>query len=321
MSALALRGPAWVTVRRHRRPLWVALTLLVLSAGTVVGLRVWAASEKPECADAGITACGDHYFQYDEARSAGKWALEYGATGMFVIALLVAAFVAGPMVARDLESGTYKMLWTQSMTPRSWLTAKIAVPAVVVTVGVTVLAGAYRWTWAYLAEGEGGFSTLTWYDPLTYGSIGPVAVAYALLAVAVGALAGLLVRRTVVAMAVATLTTGTIWLIIAAFLRPFLWPMRTATGDTAKEAMVTTWRIEDGMLTASGERLGWEPCFGRPELSPPQCMADRGGVTDFADFHPASHFWPLQLVETGIVLGVAALATVAAFSVLRRRHA
>jgi hypothetical protein len=35
--------------------------------------------------------------------------------------------------------------------------------------------------------------------------------------------------------------------------------------------------------------------------------------------HPASHFWPLQLVETGIVLAVAALATAAAFALLRRR--
>ncbi|MFF8938856.1 ABC transporter permease [Streptomyces paradoxus] len=35
--------------------------------------------------------------------------------------------------------------------------------------------------------------------------------------------------------------------------------------------------------------------------------------------HPASHFWPLQLVETGIVLAVAALATAASFALLRRR--
>lgn len=37
-------------------------------------------------------------------------------------------------------------------------------------------------------------------------------------------------------------------------------------------------------------------------------------------FHPESHFWPLQLVETGILLTLAAIATLAAFVFLRRRH-
>ncbi|WP_328495053.1 hypothetical protein OHS59_21540 [Streptomyces sp. NBC_00414] len=37
--------------------------------------------------------------------------------------------------------------------------------------------------------------------------------------------------------------------------------------------------------------------------------------------HPESHYWPMHLVETGIVLGVAGLATGAAFLVLRRRTA
>lgn len=37
--------------------------------------------------------------------------------------------------------------------------------------------------------------------------------------------------------------------------------------------------------------------------------------------HPASHYWPLQLVETGIVLALTALACWACFALLRRRTA
>ncbi|MBT2526125.1 ABC transporter permease [Streptomyces sp. ISL-99] len=323
MSALALRGPVWVTVRRHRRPLWAALALVVLSAATVIGLRVWTASRQAKCPDGDLTACGDDIFQYSDAHRTSLWAMEYGATGMLVIALLVAAFVAGPMVARDLESGAYRMLWTQSATPGAWLMARIVVPAVVVAAGVSALAGVYRWSWTYLAEGEGGFSALSWHDPFTYGAIGPASAAYALLAVAVGALAGLLVRRTVAAMAVAGLTTGAVALLMAGAVREHLWPVQTVTGVRATEALTSSWVTVDGMLTASGERLDWEPCYSpaRADLEPAKCMAERGGVTNFADIHPSSHFWPLQLVETGIVLGVAALVTVAAFFVLRRRHA
>lgn len=48
-------------------------------------------------------------------------------------------------------------------------------------------------------------------------------------------------------------------------------------------------------------------------------MADRDITGWFVDNHPPSHLWPLQLVETGIVLALTALAVTAAFRVLRRR--
>lgn len=41
----------------------------------------------------------------------------------------------------------------------------------------------------------------------------------------------------------------------------------------------------------------------------------------FSTYHPASHFWPLQLMETGIVLAITATATTTAFVLLRRRTA
>lgn len=50
------------------------------------------------------------------------------------------------------------------------------------------------------------------------------------------------------------------------------------------------------------------------------CLASLGASERYHDYHPASHFWPLQLVETGILLALAALAVFAAFRVLRRLH-
>ncbi|WP_445280683.1 hypothetical protein [Streptomyces sp. DSM 118148] len=47
----------------------------------------------------------------------------------------------------------------------------------------------------------------------------------------------------------------------------------------------------------------------------------RNAGGDFAVYHPASHFWPLHLVETGVVLALTTLAATAAFRVLRRRAA
>ncbi|MFI5828593.1 hypothetical protein ACIA6C_15280 [Streptomyces sp. NPDC051578] len=49
---------------------------------------------------------------------------------------------------------------------------------------------------------------------------------------------------------------------------------------------------------------------------------DISGPVDFIGtrYHPESHFWPLQLLESALVLALAAAAIVAAFAFLRRRH-
>lgn len=49
-----------------------------------------------------------------------------------------------------------------------------------------------------------------------------------------------------------------------------------------------------------------------------KCFTDHGVTGYYLDYHPASHFWPLQLIGTGIVLTVAAAAVGTAFWLLRR---
>ncbi|MEU1850215.1 hypothetical protein ABZ499_13310 [Streptomyces sp. NPDC019990] len=55
-------------------------------------------------------------------------------------------------------------------------------------------------------------------------------------------------------------------------------------------------------------------CWGEPN-----CPAESAITGYYAVYHPSSHFWPLQLMETGIALAFAAVAVVAAFWLLRRR--
>jgi hypothetical protein len=50
-----------------------------------------------------------------------------------------------------------------------------------------------------------------------------------------------------------------------------------------------------------------------------RCLEARGATGIYAEYHPASHYWPLQFVETGIVLALAAAAVAASFWLLRRR--
>jgi len=122
---------------------------------------------------------------------------------------------------------------------------------------------------------------------------GPATVAYGLCALAVGALTALLLRRALPALAV---SVAAMWLLnlVLERCRASLWPPVTRTSGTRFELPESAWQLEWGRTASGGHR---------------------------ATYHPPSHFWPLHLVETGIVLAVTALATAAAFALLNRRTA
>lgn len=316
-----LRGPVRVLLRQHRRSLWAAGALPVLGTTIVVGLRIWVAvaSSDERCADGDTTRCGDGTYQPTSARAAAEAYLSDGGTVVLLLAALIGIFVAGPLIARELESGTFRLAWAQSVSPAQWLAARLALPAALVTAGVTVFVLVYRWGWSGLHSNPHA-SRLSWHENGIHPALGPTAVAYALLALAVGALCAVAVRRTVLSMSLTALVLGTVMLGFGK-RRYELWPTVRFLGGDGPSG--DAWQIESGMLTASGKELYWKDCFGAgmttPE-DPASCLRNHGGITYFADYHPASHFWPLQLVETGILLALAALAVVVAFRVLRRRH-
>ncbi|MDX3506282.1 ABC transporter permease [Streptomyces sp. ATCC51928] len=316
---VTLRGPARVLLRLHRKALWAAGVLLVLGIGIVVALRVWMASAKELCADGDITPCGGPVYQPSYARTSTELFLSDGGTVLLLLAGLIGVFVAGPLIARELESGTFRLAWAQSVSPAHWLAARLAVPAALAVIGLTVLIAVYRWgLWALRGY---PYSHLTpWYASGVFPGTGPALLGFALLAVAVGALCAVLVRRTLLSMSLTALVLGVVALGLGkrryelwpAVLRQSAGPVQLGPGD---------WDIDMGWLTESGRKLYWQDCDVAYSLRDIEtCMRERGAVDYFAEVHPASHYWPLQLVETGILLALAALAVFAAFRVLRRLH-
>ncbi|MFD8210980.1 hypothetical protein ACFV2S_31815 [Streptomyces sp. NPDC059695] len=321
MTALALKGPYWVTVRQHRSTLRTALVLAALAAAVLITARLWSDSaaealRAARCAvDSTEGSCFEAVRAYTDDRWLSRHLVEYVGLGMIALPVLLGAVVAGPVVARELESGTYKMAWTQSVSPTRWLAAKLAVPTALVITCVPLLSLVFHWSWS---TGPSNDFPTYWYDLTIFSSTGTLPTANALLGIALGTFVGLLVRRTVVAMGVAAVATGGIMTALA-WLRPGLWPAETLTGRELSLRVSDAWVLGDGMVTASGERVGWEYCSTRAETAR-ACLVGRGGVADYVDFHPSTHFWPLQLVETGILLALAALAVLTAFRVLRARH-
>ncbi|MEU2179303.1 ABC transporter permease [Streptomyces thermolilacinus] len=308
-------------VRLHRTAL---RTLAALGATALVvlgGLRLWAATARDEaaCAAGDWQGCEDRLFNGQGTPSGLlRLALEYASLGLLFLPVLIGAFVAGPMIARELESGTYRLAWTQSAAPSRWLTSRLVVPVAAAAAGAVAVSAVFRFAVAPLRESY----AFGWHVRGVYEVLGPVLAAQCALAVCVGAVMGLLVRRTVAAMAVTGAATGLILLVTGA-ARWHLWPTVTTTsGDTSRAGVTPAPHdalVRDtGFLTENG-RLPLSGCWERTGGGTP-CTGD-GIIGRYAVHHPSAHFWPLQLVETGILLAVAALAALAAYRLLARRHA
>src|SRR3954452_2229758 len=108
---------------------------------------------------------------------------------------LLGLFWGAPLVAREFETGTYRLVWTQGVTRGRWLLTKLAVGGL----ATVAVAGALTLTvtWWYRARDHvGGASP---YAVLDRRDVAPIA--YAVFAFALGALLGAVIRRTVPAMA------------------------------------------------------------------------------------------------------------------------
>ncbi|MFD5159507.1 ABC transporter permease [Streptomyces hawaiiensis] len=329
MTAMTTRAPA-ATARRssQRRGLLLALlrlhrTALLFWLGLVAvaaGALLWAIGPGADAAWAEYRAMG-----CDEgspnlgcdlpgpANARHQTAVAVGTGLLRLLPLLTGAWAGGALIGRELESGTAQLAWTQSVSPARWLAAKLAVPALLLVTGTLALTLLHRVLWSSDRSLNGVMGWRAWHDDGVFEVNGTIAAAQALAALALGVLAGLLLRRTLPALGVAVLAVMSLVYVLDD-LRPHLWPVKTAVTAPDTTPGSGGMIVEDGALTAAGARVTYPACTGEPT-----CEAEHGITHYYADYHPASHFWPLQLVETGVLLAVAALAAGIAFVLLRRR--
>jgi hypothetical protein len=170
-----------------------------------------------------------------------------------------------PLIARELETGTSRLTWNQSITRARWLTVKLAltgVAAMAVTEGFSLL---QAWWAAPISRATGlGGSVSVFsggrFSPFVFATGGIAPVGYAAFGFALGVTAGLLIRRAVPAMALTLVIFAAVQVVMPLWVRPHLFP-----SDQTIAAIEST----------------------------------------HATFSDYSHYWPLQLVETGIFLAFA----------------
>jgi hypothetical protein len=201
----------WITWRHHRIALGgVAVFLGALAVWLwCVGLQLHHAyTAAIDCHPAGSTACSELILNFRVTGGILK-----GGFVLQPLPALIGAFVGPTVLARELETGTFRYAWTQAFGRWRSTLAKL----VLLGVAVSAMAGAFTvlvsWYYQpYLAPGR-------LYDPTSalphwlFDLRGVAFAAWTLAAFAIGALAGILIRRVVPAI-VATLAGYTVLAVV-----------------------------------------------------------------------------------------------------------
>jgi hypothetical protein len=144
---------------------------------------------------------------------------------------VIGAFWGAPLVARELEAGTHRLTWNQSVTRTRWLATKLGCTALTTAAVVGALSLAVTW-WSSPIDGalsatRGSLpSRLT---PIAFAMRGVAPVSYAVFALVLGAAIGLVIRRPVPAMALTLAVFTFVQIAVPLWVRPHLVPPSETT--------------------------------------------------------------------------------------------
>jgi hypothetical protein len=293
----------WVTWRQHRAQaiacliLFCALAVFAIAAGTWMR-NTFTSDGIPAClARSGGAGCPAVITSFVNQFS-------HGASSIINVPLIaipgLLGIVAGaPLLGRELEQGTWRLAWTQTVPRTRWLAAKLGL----VTGGLIIFGAAVTavMTWFH-APLDRVTSRLQPGPPTPEGL---TFTASLLCAFGLAVLAGLLLRNVIGAMVAAyiawevpatvvLLLSGPIHVLPPATMRITCRAGCPGTGLTSMPPV--TGHLGDFVLT----------------------VTRRGGDL-VVTYLPASRFWPLQLIQGGLFLAIAVAALSTAIWLLRKR--
>ena len=244
---------------------------------------------------------------------------------------LVGMFIGAPLVAREMETGTFRLAWTQSVTRLRWLMTKVGLlAAALALVFAAFIPLVFWWKGPFNIGGEsmmiGGQD---------YPIMGILPFAYTIFALALGLAAGALLRRTIPAMVV------TLGGYIGAAIAIWNWgrqnwlPPLSVTWNPYVSNGPTNWKNSDwilfqGYVNQAGQRLNsgdvWSTCApdgfvdNRAGSAYTACVHAHGWLSTTV-WQPADRFWAFQGIESGVLVALALALLALTVWLVRRRIA
>jgi hypothetical protein len=285
----------WLTWRQHRAQVLVTAGFLA-----VVGVLLLVHG----LGAAGLT--GDAlYARFQSLYTYISW--------LPVVPLVAGLFWGAPVLARELERGTHRLAWTQSVSRRRWVAAKLGLLGLAVTTAGLLLGLMIN---AWLSAFDGSTSADRFSDPAMFGATGVAGGAWWLFAFGLGTAAGGLTRRTMPAFAVT----------IAVFVLAMFAVFQTREYYAEPERLAAEAPLAGGFVTDSAflspagvEVNGLVPeCAAEGRDTYMDCVRD-AGYTSVLYFQPADRYWRFQWTEAGILVLVSVLlAGPVVYRVMRR---
>jgi hypothetical protein len=239
---------------------------------------------------------------------------------LLAVPVLLGAFVGGPVLARELESGTFRFAWTQGAGRVRLAVARLVPLAVVLTAAAYGLSALFSW---YISPFVQAGVTGTFPMQL-FGTMGTDFAAWTLFSFGLTAFAGVLLRRTVPAMAASIVVLTVLDVVtIMALRQHYAAPVivsgtgPTGNGDLILRNWFTTTSgvpVSQGTVFSAFARLP----FG---VTPSASMLADHHWLQWWSYQPASRWWEFQLIEGGWLLAASLVFIAATVLLIRRRPA
>jgi hypothetical protein len=325
------RRMAWVAWRQHRATLISVPAVLAAVAVFLVIFGLKAHHDYAALLHCSLNqgretqACVDAWSNFNS----DDWPVaNICAILMQLAPVLIGAFAGAPLLARELETGTFRFAWTQGVGRERQAIAKLAL------LGVTlaVLAGAFGELFSWF------FQPFLWPEQMNrltetvFDTSGIVFPAFTLVAFAIGAFLGMLFRRVIPALA------ATLGVFLA--LRLGAWALRgqypvtvvTSNADLLTKYdnpsmpgfpwVLSAWYTGPGgkPATASAVSKLVDQHQNSAQASLTKMLAEYGYVS-WSRYIPLSHYWPMQFIQAGWLLVLAVALMVGTVSLVRHRAA
>jgi ABC-type transport system involved in multi-copper enzyme maturation permease subunit len=255
---------------------------------------------------------------------------------VIVVPCIIGVFWGAPLIARELEAGTFRLAWTQSISRSRWLVSKVGLVGLASMAVVGLLSLMVTW-WSSPFDS----ANMSLYN--TFDERGIVPIGYAAFAFALGITAGAVMRRTLPAMATTLVTFVVARVAIFHWIRPHLLAPLQLT-SAIKSRSIGFGIVNGGPVTlfpnTPNIQNAWiysaqfvdkanhpitpgviaKECPTLAHLGPPTGPSPTGGLQTalqnctanigttyhvLVQYQPSRHYWPMQWIELGIYLALA----------------